>query len=180
MYGKVKQITLSENVYNYFARAAKSVNAISTVREFDASNTILDWANAFVDPDHIDEPIPVWSNFLYGADTHIDDVSFDNKFCQPLQAGVCEPLYFLLFTLLPNLRHISLRGGPYHGQNRHLFPSLMPEHRFYGLQRLTVGSQDNTLEWPLSSVGTLFQSHTIGTVECDMTSEWERELYVEP
>lgn len=47
-------------------------------------------------------------NFLGGpisirTDTHLDQVPFDNRFCQSLQAGIEEPLYLLVFTLLPNL-----------------------------------------------------------------------------
>jgi hypothetical protein len=180
LFGKHDEKPLSVDEYEYFARAAKSAKAISTVRKYDVKNNILDRANALVDPTRIDEPIPGWADYLYEADAHIDQVPFDNKFCQLLQNGIGDALYFLLFTLLPNLRHVCIRGGPYHGQNLHLFPFLKPEHRFSGLQRLTVGAQDATLEWPLSSVGTMFQSQSLKTVECYMVSEWEKKEYEEP
>ncbi|QDS70456.1 hypothetical protein FKW77_009909 [Venturia effusa] len=178
--GDLTGIPLTVEEYDYFTRAAYAAKVISIIREFDSNSNMIDRANALVDHDHIDEPVPGWADFLYGPDTHIDEVPFDNKFCQLLQAGIAEPLYVLLFALLPNVRHISLRSGHAHGQNFHLFPHLKPEHQFSGLRRLTVGANNNMSEWPLSSVGSLFHSQTLRTVECFMTGEWERESCGDP
>lgn len=130
MFGEIREKPLSVDEYEYFAQAAKSAKVISQIREFDLNNTLTDRANALVDHDHIDEPVPGWADFLYEADTYIDEIPFGDKFCQLLQAGIGDPFYCLVFTLLPNLRHLSLRSGPYHCQHRHLFPYLIREHRF--------------------------------------------------
>ncbi|KAE9966399.1 hypothetical protein EG328_008978 [Venturia inaequalis] len=173
---------LSPEDYEYFANAALSANIIASIREYDHKSNIVARAVAMVDL--VDEEplhhIRGWSNFLYEPNTYIDQVPFDDKFCQSLQAGIEEPLFLLAFTLLNNLREIRLRGAPHSGQRHHLLPLLNPNHCFSELRRLTISAQDGQLEWPLSTFIHQLQSPSLQTLECYCTSEWERDLYGEP
>lgn len=172
---------LSPEDYEYFANAALSANVITLIREYDHKSNILVRAMRLVDWPRRDElELPGWANFLYEPGTHIDQVPFDNKFCQLLQAGIEEPLFLLAFALLPNLREIRLRGAPHSGQSHHLLPAFNPDHHFSALKRLTIGAQDGELEWPLSTFTHQLQSPSLQILECYCTTEWEREELDEP
>jgi hypothetical protein len=176
MFGHHDDPTLPPEEYGYFTKAARSARLISTVRQYDFNNTIVVRSNAMVsDPYDFSETVPGWYHYLYDPETHFDNVPFDNKFCQLLQAGIEDPLFILLLALLPNIQEILFRGGPHGGQHLNLLPSLSPEHRFSNLRKLTIAATDGELEWPLSSFSYQLQSQNLHTLECYLASEWDKD-----
>ncbi|KAF2179490.1 hypothetical protein K469DRAFT_798882 [Zopfia rhizophila CBS 207.26] len=85
--------------YVLFAEAAKTAGVISTTRSYEPTsglrvrvlNNDVDWHDG----------IP-WYRNVYGTEREIEDVTYDEKFCQLLRAGIEDPLVVLFFALLPN------------------------------------------------------------------------------
>lgn len=169
---------LSPEDYDYFAKAALSANLITSIREYDHKSNIVARTVAMVGL--ADDHVRGWSDFLYEPNTYIDQVSFDNKFCQSLQAGIEEPLFLLAFTLLNNLRYIRLHGAPHSGQRHHLLPLLNPSHRFSALKRLEIQAQSVDSEWLLSTFIHHLQSPSLQILKCYLTTEWDRDSYRGP
>lgn len=167
---------LSSEEYLYFAEIAKSTGLISTIRPYDSCSNVVDRIQAMIREQHT---FPGWYDYLYESNTEFNDVAFDNKFCQLLQAGIEGPLFALLFTLLPQVSEIVCRGGPHSGQHLQLLLSVKPDHCFSALKRLTIGSTDGGLEWPLSTFTQLL-SPNLQELQCYMASEWDKEITETP
>src|SRR2546429_5690068 len=78
-----------------------------------------------------------WYDYIYNPHKHIDEVSFDNKFCQLLRAGLEDPQVLLMIALLPNVREIVLRGAPF---ERTSLICNAPLHQFHALRKFTASA----------------------------------------
>lgn len=95
------QCALSLKEYYHLAEAARVAGLISTIRKYGHSNNITDRANAMIANSGGCggmRTIEGWYDYLFEPDVHLDNVSYENNFCQLLQAGLEDPLFVLLIS----------------------------------------------------------------------------------
>lgn len=175
LFGVSQEPAFSNEDYDYFTKAARSAGLISSVQQFDLHSDLVKRSNNMCHVPWDDETIPGWYEYLFKSDCHFKNVHFDSKFCQLLQAGIEDPLFMLMLTLLPNVQELTLRGGPHGGHHLHLLPLIVPEHRFSALRTLSVASTDGELEWPFYALTHLIQGQNLQNLQYYMSSEWDKE-----
>jgi hypothetical protein len=113
----------------------------------------------------------MWYEYVYSPVKHIDEVSFDIKFCQHLRAGLEDPQVMLMIALLPNVREIVLLDAPYERNN---LLCNAPLHQFHALRKFTVSATYGDMEFPLSYFNDLIQSaNNLETLEVYWAGDWE-------
>jgi hypothetical protein len=111
--------------------------------------------------------------YIYDDEVAINDVSYDRKFCQLLRAGVDDAQVVLLLALLPNVREVFVRGGPYDVNAL----AWRASHNFESLRDLTVCGTDGEMVWPLSFFNHMFSTtRKLETGKFCVASSWYRTL----
>ncbi|KAE9961511.1 hypothetical protein BLS_001888 [Venturia inaequalis] len=175
LFGTHEEPALSTEDYDCFTEAARVAGLISSVLPFDPHSDLVKRSNDLCPEEWNNEKIPGWYDYLYEPDCHFENVHFVSKFCELLQAGIEDPLFMLMLTLLPNVQDLTLRGGPHGGQHLHLLPLIVPDHRFSSLRTLSVAATDGELEWPFYALNHLIHGRNLQNLYCYMSSEWDRE-----
>jgi hypothetical protein len=190
----MRKRSLGSSDYQALTQAAKRAGVISKIHPYDPSSRLIDKAesmsSANADRDtsrpckrtHLAALHKVVTESradIAGLDYIFDDhlgfaqVSYDQKFCQLLRAGIEDAQAVLLFALLPNLQDIYVRGGP------HEINALewRASHRFAALRSLTVFGTDGVLTWPMAFFNTLLDTTTkLETLQVYAASSWYKDL----
>ncbi|KAL1596980.1 hypothetical protein SLS60_008562 [Paraconiothyrium brasiliense] len=129
----------NEEDYLLYCRAARAAGVITGIAPYETNSRIVDQARPKLSSSPV--PDPVWYTHI------IKGMSYDQRFCSMLRAGLEDPVIVLMVALLPNVREMVVRGGP---TDRLALEWRAPTHRFAKLRRLTVHSIDGVLSWPIA------------------------------
>jgi hypothetical protein len=156
----------SEIEYDTITQAAKSVGIISSIFPFEQSSSIVRkiW-NQVLNGLSSDR---VWYEYIYDADIRIEDVPYDQKFCQLLRSGVEDPYVVLMLALLPNIREIFLHAAP---ADWNTLPWRVP-HNFDALRHFSARSVEGDSDWPLAFFSNLLGAGKLEILETFGTSSW--------
>ncbi|KAJ4346708.1 uncharacterized protein N0V89_010640 [Didymosphaeria variabile] len=154
----------NEDDYLLYCRAAQAAGVIAEISPYETKSCIVEQARPMLSsqvPD--DEP---WYTHI------IDGMSYDQKFCSMLRAGLEDPVIVLMVALLPNVREMLVRGGP---TDRVALEWRAPTHRFSKLRRLTVHAIDGMLSWPIAFFSPILSEGRLDIFEVEMASSWYQD-----
>jgi len=169
-YGEYEFPELTVDEYRFLTDAASSTELISKAQRYGRTSDLIKRLQRPLDRGDWNED-GMWYEYIYSPHKHIDKVSFDNKFCQLLRAGIEDPQVLLMIALLPNVREIVLRGAPWEHNN---LVCNTPLHQFHALRKFTVSATDGGLAWPLSFFNDIIQpANNLETLEVYGAGDWE-------
>jgi hypothetical protein len=156
----------SEIEYDSITQAAKSVGIINSIFPFESNSSIV--RNMWNRVLHGSSSDRVWYEDIYDVDISIEDVPYDQKFCQLLRAGIEDPYVILMLSLLPNVREIFLHAAP---EDWNTLPWRVP-HKFEALRQLSARSVEGSSDWPLAFFNNLLEVGKLEILETFGASSW--------
>jgi hypothetical protein len=121
--------------YEMFTNVAKTAGLIDTILPYEPTSSLVERALSLRALPTSN--LPEWHKRIYDPDADIDDVSYDQKFCQLLRAGLEDPLVAILLAILPDVQKIVLHLAP---EDNMKLPWKNPPHRFQALRKLFTRS----------------------------------------
>lgn len=171
IYGRKEYPELAADEYWFLTDAAISAGLISKVQRPGRTSELIKRVQRLLADGNWNED-EMWYEYIYSPLKRIDEVSFDNKFCQHLRAGLEDPQVALMIALLPNIREIDLVGAPYERKD---LVCNAPLNQLPALRKFTAHATDSELAWPLSLFNDLIQSaNNLETLGVCGAGDWER------
>ncbi|PSN61643.1 hypothetical protein BS50DRAFT_143791 [Corynespora cassiicola Philippines] len=110
-----------------------------------------------------------WEKHIFDPNLTIDEVPFDQQFCQLLRAGVDNAYAVLLLGLLPNIQDIVLQTSTIQMDQ---IPWKLPKHRFKNLRRLHVMAEERNRSWPVAFFEDILKAPKLEKLEVRGSSCW--------
>lgn len=128
---------------------------------YETATRLVESTRTCLEPDEQSEAIA-------GA---MEGMTYDQKFCYLLRAGLDQPLIILTIALLPNVQEIQVRDRPHPSI---ALPWKMPSHRFQKLRGLVVDG--GSLCWPMSFFDPTLTECELESFETHRASSWNWDV----
>lgn len=160
----------SKEDYMLYATAAQAAGIISETIPYEARSCIIDKVRP-MERDQLD-PDVLWYDCIFGDETAFKDLSYDQRFCHTLRAGIEDPLVVLVISTLPNVSKIFLRDVSV-DINALEWPT--PKHRFAKLRQIS-STTDGGSPFPISKFNSILAEGKLETFEARNCSSWLSDI----
>jgi hypothetical protein len=134
----------SADDYALFTEAARSAGIIQHIWPYEPTSSLIEEARAIHADSHASELEPgMWENYIYDSQIDIDDIPYDRKFCQLLNAGIEDSYVALMLALLPHVRELVIYAAPC---DHNALPWRIPRHGFATLTEFVACAPDGYMQ----------------------------------
>ncbi|KAF3039569.1 hypothetical protein E8E12_008338 [Didymella heteroderae] len=155
--------------YTACTEAARASGLIQDIWPYENESVVMCKARTQLSTDFPERD--QWYLHLFDETIATPDIKYDRKFCQLLNAGIEDAFQALLLALLPNLKHVILRGIT--NDPRHCLGWPKPAHAFKAMRQLAIGSTDSQLTWGIGYIdGMLAQAQDLDTLHLQGAGSW--------
>ncbi|KAH7069086.1 hypothetical protein BKA63DRAFT_520612 [Paraphoma chrysanthemicola] len=142
----------TEEEYALLVKAAINAGAITSSFSYEQESSIIKNVKSMLSSDAEATFPNSFYTYLFDDTTPMGEIPYSQRFCQLLRAGIDDAYAMLLFSILPNVDDIFLRGAM---SDPTALEWPTPKHGFKALRRLRAAGVDGQLAWGIGYLNTI-------------------------